>query len=722
MNTSFFPASPAASVVSPLLGQARDAFARALRGAVREWLAKVGDELAGEMEKVEEVERRRALHQMRELLTVDAQRIEALLAVHWQREFDASARKQVATGAVSFGLEGLSLVDEGELEEEIAVKSLADRLRDASADELNAIGRRLESLGARSGETEQGAAAAPIVFARALAAALREAGCNAPTRRELLRRFAPHAQASLPSAYAELNSFFIRHGVLPELKRGYAKGESKRPETAKAKPAESKSPSEGDLFAMLARLVGGVQGGGAGGMPGGGTGGGVVVGGAMPVSAASLSPSVVWTALESLQRAAPATTPADGAVLVPNNVLHQFRASEAARDMSPLDAVTVDIVATLFDLIFEDKSIADPIKALIGRLQIPVLKVAMLDKGFFASRAHPARRLLEGISRAAVRWGREARRDDPLYLHVEALVDRVQNEFQQDTTLFETLCVELEQFLLLEESEADTLADRAAPLVADEDRRRAAQAEAEAALAPFFATVSAGPVFDILQSDWRQLLIRLRLDEDEEGWKEALATATELVDSVQPKTDPRARRVLTMKLPLLVKALQRALERAGTPTERRLKLMDALFAQHASVLRGAGPSPPAPSKTPAEPAVAEITRSRIQQQGVQVERLTLTDAAWAMSVEAEALGRVVALKRGDWVEFYGEGGAERYRLSWLSPQRGVLLFTNPRSSQALAVAPEALAVKFARGEAIEVSADPIFERAVGRALEQLQPG
>lgn len=40
----------------------------------------------------------------------------------------------------------------------------------------------------------------------------------------------------------------------------------------------------------------------------------------------------------------------------------------------------------LFDFIFEDTHIPVAIKALISRLQIPVLKVVMLDPGFFADR------------------------------------------------------------------------------------------------------------------------------------------------------------------------------------------------------------------------------------------------------------------------------------------------------------------------------------------------
>ena len=48
----------------------------------------------------------------------------------------------------------------------------------------------------------------------------------------------------------------------------------------------------------------------------------------------------------------------------------------------------------MFDFVSADRQLPDAIKALLGRLQIPVLKAAMLDKEFFSRRKHPARLLV----------------------------------------------------------------------------------------------------------------------------------------------------------------------------------------------------------------------------------------------------------------------------------------------------------------------------------------
>jgi hypothetical protein len=84
------------------------------------------------------------------------------------------------------------------------------------------------------------------------------------------------------------------------------------------------------------------------------------------------------------------------------------------------------------------------------------------------------------------------------------------------------------------------------------------------------------------------------------------------------------------------------------------------------------------------------------------------------------LRQVSALNRGDWVEFRQEAGAPaRARLSWVSPQRGLFLFTNPRSPRATSISQEALAYQLRVGMAQVVAETPMFERAVHGVLESL---
>ena len=75
--------------------------------------------------------------------------------------------------------------------------------------------------------------------------------------------------------------------------------------------------------------------------------------------------------------------------------------SDTAKAIDRAESDAIDIVSMLFDFILGDKTLPDRLKALIARLQIPMVKVAILDDSFFSKNAHPARQLLNELAYAA---------------------------------------------------------------------------------------------------------------------------------------------------------------------------------------------------------------------------------------------------------------------------------------------------------------------------------
>ena len=96
-------------------------------------------------------------------------------------------------------------------------------------------------------------------------------------------------------------------------------------------------------------------------------------------------------------------------------ILRDLKAQDEVADMDHVDQLMIDVVAMMFDYILDDDAIPDAMKALIGRLQIPVLKVAIIDKGVFARKLHPAKQLLNAMAEAAVGWDATLGRDDPFF-------------------------------------------------------------------------------------------------------------------------------------------------------------------------------------------------------------------------------------------------------------------------------------------------------------------
>ena len=138
-----------------------------------------------------------------------------------------------------------------------------------------------------------------------------------------------------------------------------------------------------------------------------------------------------------------------------HNVLRDLQQSSLGKKANQLESMTIELVAMLFDFIFDTKDLPDGIKALLARLQIPVLKAAMLDGAFFAKKNHPSRLLVNALAEAGRGWTPVMGTNDPLYSHIDALVHRILDGFTDDLTIFDEAREKLEKFLADEEQAAE---------------------------------------------------------------------------------------------------------------------------------------------------------------------------------------------------------------------------------------------------------------------------
>lgn len=695
-----------------ILLECRDMGARQLRSALREMLQAVAENAQTEADSAVEMDRRRFLSGLSEQLDEKGGRLEGLLASHWTTGFDKALRggaKPSVGKELSFA--DLQIVDFDDMEEDLAAKGFAQRLDSKCEADLYALGRRFSYLAAGGRSEEIANPLAPKIIAEAITSSLREAGIDSESRRELWRRFESLADSRVASILHTVNAHLVQHNILPEIKREYGRQAAKKALEASGTPPK-------DMFSVLQSLVGTASGQATAAPAAAGLSAALTGRGDLPAP----SPQI-WASLESLQHATPAAfqQAATGAGLT--NVLHDFRMSETGQGMQQLDAITVDIVAMLFDMIFDDREISDPIKALVGKLQIPILKVALMDRGFFSSKAHPTRRLLDLISRAAQRWSGAIGHEDPVYRKISEVVDVVHGNFKQDTDLFANLCEDLEAFLTEQEAAADVTTNKAALLVIQRELEELADLAIDRELQPLLERAPCAMAADLLDHEWRTVLRRIHLEDGptSESWSKALETANQLVDSLTPKHDGQERQNLARLLPNLLRQLSAGFDRIKLEPARRHSLMDALFTIHSALLRGNQP--------PAEVMVEAITEDTDAEAAPEIATASLGDGEITVSsisvtlplLAAVAEPGVESLQRGDWVEYLqADGESIRYRLSWISPQRGIFLFTNPQSSNALAVSPEAMSLQLQRGEVRILSTEPIFDRALVRTIDTLQ--
>ncbi len=151
-----------------------------------------------------------------------------------------------------------------------------------------------------------------------------------------------------------------------------------------------------------------------------------------------------------------------------------IRAAIDDKVVNSTDKITMDVIGLLFDYIFRDPSIPEDLRNLFTRLQLPILKTALLDRSFFSDRKHPARRLLDHLAAAAIGATGDAGYRAAFELTAAGVIEEVCRDFQVDVGVFDVADRKVQEFVDAEvQKGAGALGtDVAAALAAEAGRGR----------------------------------------------------------------------------------------------------------------------------------------------------------------------------------------------------------------------------------------------------------
>lgn len=737
---------------SRMLNDCRELAMKRLSGSLREMLADVEEDLFQMAEASYDREMQKLYLEVRGKAKEKWPKMEAAFSRHFVEVFNHKMRGEmdIAVKALSVSTQELRLVEEDDLAESIAMQELATRLREQNEDELSLLGERVAMLLGRNELKEEENPISPQAVCDALKRACDEIEGSVKVKLVLLKQIEQHVSKALQAVYVDLNSEMVRWNILPDLRAVYRKPVNSpsvsRPAANQGATVEPQRPvkteGDADLLAFLHQLMqsplrGQAQAEAPQGLAS-------VPGGMPPADNRQALFIDSLTEMQRLDTLMKEKNQVDGLpdlghALDSVNVLHKIKANSAAQGVGQLDAITIDIVAMLFDFIFDDPKIPDVIKALAGRLQIPMLKVAMLDKAFFSSKAHPARSLLDGISKAAVVWGDSVDQNDPLFQEIAFIAERIQSDFERDVQIFSDALNLLNAVIAERDAIAEGIAERSAEVMRKRETEEIAWIVAGEAVSRRLTSSIPQGVQRFLLDHWQHVLKALYIQhgEDHHAYLSAVSMMDDLIWSVAPKSSGDERKQLVNTLPGLLRALHTGLDVIGLQQEQRNRFFDELVAMHSAAVKAglsggdlsAAVEPvPVEAPRPALPAAqysvnpeGELFITRITENEVQIEEVALVGASLPVSEAGDSyLQQVSALSRGDWVEFRKEEEQPaRARLSWISPQRGLFLFTNPRSPRATSISREALAYQLRTGMAGIVVEQSMFERAVHGVLEGL---
>lgn len=663
----------------------------------------------------------------------------------------------------------MALLRNDELEVSVAVSGIVSKVLENQSNAVLCLTRRIDSLCKVTAVTDDVNPMGPAALGRAFAEVTGTLEAPIKVRLILLKLFERYVMEQLEPIYVESNRLLAEAGVLPDLKRALKDERASRPNSSSSASSDTQSATESaslatdasgakqgfDLLQGLLTQARGTSGPGAGGsgvtgMTGGGSGGfGVGVGGSgggmaggasgaggaggaggfaggMPSGPATLiSTDQLMGMLNTAQYDA-GTAPIDLNTPPALLDLREFVLTQApsitGEDHNKIEDTeddVVNLVGMLFDYILNDRNLAIPMKALIGRLQIPVLKIAILDKTFFDKTSHPARLLLNELSSAGIGWSNSAElKRDAAYDKIESIVLRVLNGFGDDMALISELVSELRDFVQTDQHRNNKVEAR----VKEAETGRAKTKQAKVTVQRLINQKACGlrlpsNIGQFLSDSFSRVMVLLcvRNGQDSNEWREALNVMDDLLWSAQALETSEDMESRDALIDTLVPRLATHLELINLGEEDRQSLLDDIrqtlveIADHDRAF------------------LADEVEEPVDAGFAEVDEIILTsvddieEALPEVEPEPKYLEQIQQLTEGTWVELTGEDGKPlRCKLATIVLPNHRYVFVNRRGMKVAERTRMGLACDLKAERLSVLDESEVFDRALQAVIGSLR--
>lgn len=617
--------------------------------------------------------------------------------------------KTVETQRPVAGFGHLRLVDDEVVTEAGALRAMSVRHEARCSLPLLLLGQRFGVLaGSPAFEAEQ-LPVGPQQLARILAEASHVLQISQEARLELFQCFDSHVLGGYASLVEALNSLLAQEGVLPNLSyvplrtRAISPGAAaasaqrapagqraaapaapalQRPHTGWMgdREASSDRDEDGVTFPLLQELLAGRSG---------------LIGklrpDVTPALRQQMSPDDVQAALDAqqIQQARSMRTGASGLSDLRQALLaHGRHKYGEAITLSQDDSDAIELLGMLYAELARDVHRESTSSSLLERLQVPLLRVALQDRGFFAGAHHPARQLLNAVAESGASWLADDERDSLLEEHLKRAVDHVVEHYRGDAAVFATANRPLEDHLQTMARKAEVSERRHIEAARGKEKLEVSKRRAQQVLRDIVdGRVLPRFIQALLEQAWTDVLTLtlLRNGEDSDTWQRQRDDTREIVaascDGIAVPTGLEQRVVQSLGL-------------VGYHGEDATMIASRLCANRASV-----------SDDPA---------SRTELAAKLKARTRLGDHAKADGppppprdeTEEACYQQLTQLPFGTWFEFVTnqQGDVVRRRLAWFSSVTDNALFVNQRGQRVDDQTLDGLARTMARNQARVVTA------------------
>jgi hypothetical protein len=414
-----------------------------------------------------------------------------------------------------------------------------------------------------------------------------------------------------------------------------------------------------------------------------------------------------------------------------------------------VDKLTIEIVGMMFDHMLRDKQVPTEIKALLSRLQFPVLKAALMDAAFFASSQHPARRLIDRIASASAGWEPYGDENERFREEVDRVVREVLIRFDQDLGVFERLLGEFDNFLgEIRPRDSDPVS-RAKRALEEAEKREILTINTTIQVRRAFERLELEPYLrEFLIGPWVQVLVAATLRDDEtKGFSKRFREVIhEIVWSVQPKATADERRRLVELIPTMTRIVRDGLTLIKMTQRDQDEFFQQLMASHAMAVKptdqatyikhslqsselkakiegiqltGAFPMTTVPGgiKVPTDVLMRAAAEHKVD---LQVPDPVTDVGEFDRTAEAQIDQTLSTWTRGTWFEIWNGKEFVKARLRWISPLRTLFMFSSGTDNKAHVMSPELIKTYLRRNYIRPLESEPLMRRAVDAVMSEFE--
>lgn len=379
----------------------------------------------------------------------------------------------------------------------------------------------------------------------------------------------------------------------------------------------------------------------------------------------------------------------------------------------------IDTVALLFDFVGKDDVLPPALQAILSRLQIPYLRMALMEPELFVRPNHPARLLLNLMSEAAKGCSTEPDETAAQIVGViEQSVNTIITSPSLDRAVFERQMGAFREDLTVARRRADVRERRLADTVKGQETMRAARSAVAEGVVPLVRTGLPDWFSLLLLRSWTTglTLIWNKEGPDSKEFIQGKSWMNDMTLLARATPSPNLRRAVDERWRGWCVTWNMVLTRAALSPEDIEKWTRELKGW-LSERAGASLPPVAPAVTQAR---VEQARQLPEAPPLQLTPPSPPPPPSPDPVSSEALETAERVTVGTWIEFSDTDTVQRGKLLWISPFSRRLLFVGTNGLQVRDWGREQLAAAFSAGHARRIPEEALMERAMGSIVRRLK--